>query len=73
MFSGIVEEIADGIDHFKPGDRVSAAGGGFAIHADYVVVPKNLVVKVPDALDLMYASMGTIGSIALHGVKLIGK
>jgi predicted dehydrogenase/threonine dehydrogenase-like Zn-dependent dehydrogenase len=64
--SGIVEE--SGVDEFKTGDRVAAAGGGYAIHAEYVLVPKNLVVHVPDRVTLKEASAAAIGAIALHGV-----
>ena len=57
------------MDDFKVGDLVSAGGAGLALHAEYVVVPKNLVVHVPEGLNLAYASMGTVGSIAMHGVR----
>ncbi len=67
--AGIIEEIGEGVDGFSIGDLVSAGGSGFAVHAEYVVVPKNLVVKVPDGLDITWASTGTVGSIALHGVR----
>jgi predicted dehydrogenase/threonine dehydrogenase-like Zn-dependent dehydrogenase len=66
--SGIVVETGKDITDVKPGDRVAAAGGGYAIHADYVLVPKNLVVKVPEGVSLDEASSATIGAIALHGV-----
>ena len=67
--SGEVIEVGEGVNDFKIGDLVSAGGSGFAVHAAVVVVPKNLVVKVPLGLDLKLASSGTIGSIALHGVR----
>lgn len=67
--SGEVIDVGEGVDDFKVGDLVSAGGSGFAVHAAIVVVPKNLVVKVPFGLDLKLASSGTIGSIALHGVR----
>jgi threonine dehydrogenase-like Zn-dependent dehydrogenase len=67
--AGVVEEIGEGVDSFSIGDFVSAGGSGFAVHAEYVVVPRNLVVKVPDGLDMTWASTGTVGSIALHGVR----
>ena len=67
--SGVVEEVGKGVDNFQVGDVVAAGGAGLALHAEYVVVPKNLVVKVPEGLDLAYASMGTVGSIAMHGVR----
>lgn len=67
--SGIVAEVGDGVTDFKIGDKVAAGGAGLALHAEYVVVPKNLVVHVPEGLDLKLASMGTVGSIAMHGVR----
>lgn len=67
--AGEVVEVGVGVTEFKVGDRVSAGGAGLALHAEYVVVPKNLVVHVPEGLDLKYASMGTVGSIAMHGVR----
>ena len=67
--SGVVEEVGKGVDNFHVGDLVAAGGASLALHAEYVVVPKNLVVKVPEGLNLAYASMGTVGSIAMHGVR----
>lgn len=67
--AGRIIELGKGVDDFKVGDLVSAGGSGFAVHAEVVVVPKNLVVKLPVGLDLKYASTGTIGAIALHGVR----
>ena len=67
--SGVVVAVGAGVDEFKVGDLVSAGGAGIAQHQEYVVVPKNLVVHVPEGLNLAYASMGTVGSIAMHGVR----
>ena len=67
--SGEVVAVGAGVDDFKVGDLVSAGGAGFALHAEYVVVPKNLVVHVPEGLNMAYASMGTVGSISMHGVR----
>lgn len=67
--AGEVVAVGAGVDDFKVGDYVSAGGAGIALHAEYVVVPKNLVVHVPEGLSLAYASMGTVGSIAMHGVR----
>lgn len=67
--AGEVVAVGAGVDDFRIGDLVSAGGANMALHAEYVVVPKNLVVHVPDGLKLAYASMGTVGSIAMHGVR----
>lgn len=55
-------------NYFKPGDRV-ACGGGYASHAEMVLVPQNLVVRVPDSVDLDLAAFTTVGAIALQGVR----
>ena len=67
--SGIVLAVGEGVKDFKPGDRVAAAGGGLAMHAEFVDVPVNLVVKLPDTLELKDASSVTLGAIAMHGVR----
>jgi threonine dehydrogenase-like Zn-dependent dehydrogenase len=48
---------------------VACAGAGFANHAEIVMVPRNLVVKVPSGCDMRAAASVTMGSIALQGVR----
>lgn len=67
--SGIVIGLGEGVNNFKIGDRVTASGGGIASHAEYVDVPVNLAVKIPDDLDYLKASTVTLGAIALHGIR----
>jgi predicted dehydrogenase/threonine dehydrogenase-like Zn-dependent dehydrogenase len=67
--SGVVISVGAGVDDLAPGDRVACAGGQFAHHAEVVRVPRNLVVPVPDGLDLAAASTVTLGAIALQGVR----
>jgi predicted dehydrogenase/threonine dehydrogenase-like Zn-dependent dehydrogenase len=67
--SGIVIGVGEGAEKFQVGDHVAAAGGGLANHAEYVDVPVNLVVKIPEGLDFKRASTVTLGAIALHGVR----
>ncbi|THV61233.1 oxidoreductase [Flagellimonas alvinocaridis] len=67
--AGIVIAVGEGVNNIKVGDKVAAAGAGLANHAEYVVVPQNLVMKVPEALDLQLASTVTLGGIALQGVR----
>ncbi|MDA7548642.1 bi-domain-containing oxidoreductase [bacterium] len=67
--SGVVIGVGEGVDSFKPGDRVTAAGATIANHAEYVDVPKNLVCKMPKDLSFKEASTVTLGSIALQGVR----
>ena len=51
------------------GDRVACGGAGFANHAEFNYVPKNLIVKIPDGVSFEDASCATVGSIALQGVR----
>ncbi|MFH1983019.1 MAG: bi-domain-containing oxidoreductase [Pseudomonadota bacterium] len=67
--AGVVIGIGDGVSGFTVGDRVAAAGAGLANHAEYVDIPKNLVVKVPDGVDDNGAATVAVGSIAMHGVR----
>jgi len=48
--AGIVTEIGSEAEGLSVGDIVAAAGAGFANHADYIVVPHTLVVRVPEAV-----------------------
>ena len=67
--AGTVIEVGAGIDDVWVGDRVACAGAGIANHAEVVRVPRNLVVPVPDGLDLAAASTVTLGAIALQGIR----
>ena len=67
--SGVVIGIGEGVSNFEIGDKVAAAGGGVASHAEYVDVPVNLVVKIPYGLDFLNASTVALGSIAMQGVR----
>jgi len=68
--AGTVVAVGAGVEEFKPGDRVACAGGGYAVHAEYVVVPKHLLAALPDQVDFESAAFTTLGAIALHGFRL---
>ena len=61
--------VRTGTDDFEVGDRVACAGAGYAVHAEYVAVPKNLCVRIPDGVSFREAAFTTVGSIAMHGVR----
>ncbi len=67
--SGIVLRVANDVDEFRPGDRVACAGVGYANHCQVNFVPRNLAVKVPDAVPLEAAALTTIGAIAMQGLR----
>ncbi|MFF7788159.1 Gfo/Idh/MocA family oxidoreductase [Streptomyces sp. NPDC007991] len=66
---GVVEQVGAGIDDVKAGDLVACAGNEHALHAELNWVPKNLYAPVPDGLAARHAAFGTVGSIALQGVR----
>ncbi|WP_435243090.1 bi-domain-containing oxidoreductase [Streptomyces cucumeris] len=66
---GVVEQVGAGIDDVKAGDLVACAGNEHALHAELNWVPKNLYTPVPDGLAQRHAAFGTVGSIAMQGVR----
>jgi predicted dehydrogenase/threonine dehydrogenase-like Zn-dependent dehydrogenase len=68
--SGVIAAVGDGLQGFRVGDRVACGGGGHAVHAEYAVVPQNLMVHVPDGVGLDQAAFAALGAIALHGFRL---
>jgi predicted dehydrogenase/threonine dehydrogenase-like Zn-dependent dehydrogenase len=68
--AGTIVELGADMDGFHVGGRVACAGGGYAVHAEYNVVPRNLLTPLPDSVDFESAAFTTIGSIALHGFRL---
>ncbi|HYY57985.1 MAG TPA: bi-domain-containing oxidoreductase [Pyrinomonadaceae bacterium] len=68
--SGIVVDVGQDVKEFRVGDRVACAGVGFASHAEVLSVPKNLCVQLPDGASFEAGAFGTLGAIALQGVRL---
>lgn len=67
--AGEVLKVGKGVSTFQAGDRVACGGAGYASHAEVVFVPTNLCVKIPEALSFQQAAFGTLGAIALQGVR----
>jgi predicted dehydrogenase/threonine dehydrogenase-like Zn-dependent dehydrogenase len=68
--SGTVVEVGHDVPEFRVGDRVACAGLGFASHAEAISVPKHLCVHLPENVDFEAGAFGTLGAIALQGVRL---
>ncbi|MBE7534447.1 MAG: Gfo/Idh/MocA family oxidoreductase [Anaerolineales bacterium] len=68
--AGTIVALGKNISGFKVGQRVACAGGGFAVHAEYNVVPRNLLTPLPKNVDFESAAFTTLGAIALHGFRL---
>ncbi|HEY8205295.1 MAG TPA: bi-domain-containing oxidoreductase [Pyrinomonadaceae bacterium] len=68
--AGTVVEIGEDVTSFRVGDRVACAGVGYASHAESLSVPKNLCVRLPDNVSFDAGAFGTVGAIAMQGVRL---
>lgn len=68
--AGTIIAVGEDLQGFKVGERVACAGGGYAVHAEYTIVPKNLLTHLPDHVDFESAAFATLGAIALHGFRL---
>ncbi len=67
--SGIAVQVGAGITNIHPGDRIACAGAGIANHAEIVLAPHNLLVKLPAGCALRDAASVTLGAIAMQGVR----
>ncbi len=67
--AGEVIAVGEGVKDVAAGELVACAGAGYANHADYVCVPRNLVCRIPHECDTAVAATTTVGTIALQGVR----
>ena len=68
--AGVIEALGEDMQGFRVGQRVACAGGGHAVHAEYAVVPRNLLAPLPQNVDLESAAFTTLGAVAMHGFRL---
>jgi len=68
--SGTVIGLGEEMQGFKVSQRVTCAGGGYAVHAEYALVPRNLLAKLPEKVDFESAAFSTLGAIAMHAFRL---
>ena len=67
--AGEVIEVGSDCREFQPGERVACIGAGFANHAEYVIIPVNLAVKVPPSVKYEEAAFDAIACIAQQGIR----
>jgi NADPH2:quinone reductase len=49
--AGVVEAVGPGVTHVKPGDRVAYAARPNGAYSELRVMPADILVKLPDAID----------------------
>jgi len=67
--AGAVVSVGEGVRRLSRGDIVACAGSGVANHAEYISVPENLAVPVPQGLGTAEAAFVTLGAIAMQGIR----
>jgi predicted dehydrogenase/threonine dehydrogenase-like Zn-dependent dehydrogenase len=76
--AGEVIAVGSSVIEFRVGDRVACAGGGFAVHAEVVRIPRTLAAIIPqvhedtqrNAISYEEAAFAAVGSVALHALRL---
>jgi predicted dehydrogenase len=69
--AGTVIGVGEGITDLNVGDRVACAGAGYAVHAEFACIPRLLVAQIPaPQVSFAEAAFTTVGSVALHGVRI---
>ena len=54
--AGVVEAVGEGVTHVQPGDRVAYAGRPNGAYSEVRVMPADILVKLPDAIDFETAA-----------------
>jgi threonine dehydrogenase-like Zn-dependent dehydrogenase len=67
--AGIIREVGEGAEEFSVGDRVACIGGGYALHANYAVVPHHLCVALPEQVSFAQGSYAMLAATALHALR----
>src|SRR5688572_5986750 len=67
--AGVAVEVGVDVKDVFVGERLACAGAQYAHHAEFIRVPRNLCVALPEELGIEAASTVTLGAIALQGVR----
>ena len=65
-FAGTVVAVGQGVDAFRPGDRVC----GQVRHSSFAIADPSRLVRIPDGVTFDQAAMTTLGCIVVNAVRL---
>jgi len=68
--SGTIVALGKNTSRLRVGQRVACAGANYAVHAEYNVVPCNLITPLPKNVDFESAAFTTLSAIAMQGFRL---
>ncbi len=68
--AGTIVALGKNMAGFKVGQRVACAGLNYAVHAEYNLVPRNLLTPIPKKVDFESAAFTTLAAIAMQGFRL---
>ncbi|HKY53531.1 MAG TPA: bi-domain-containing oxidoreductase, partial [Anaerolineales bacterium] len=68
--AGTIVGLGNNMQDFRVGQHVACSGAGYAVHAEYAVVPRNLLTPLPNNVDFESGAFTTLGAIAMHGFRL---
>ena len=67
--SGVIERVGAEVEQFAVGQGVACMGGGYALHADWVNMPQNMCVAIPEGLGFAEAAAVHLAATGLHAVR----
>ena len=67
--SGTVVAVGEDVTLFEPGDRVACAGSSKATHSELVLIPENLIIKIPKGCSMKDAASVAVGAVAMQGLR----
>ena len=67
--AGVVERIGAAVQQYEVGQGVACMGGGYALHADWVCMPQNMCVAIPEGLSFEEAASVHLAATGLHAVR----
>ncbi len=70
--AGTILALGKNMRGFRVGQRVACAGLNYAVHAEYNLVPRNLLAPIPKNVDFESAAFTTLAAIAMQGFRLAG-
>lgn len=69
--AGVIVALGKNMSGFRVGQRVACAGLNYAVHAEYNLVPRNLLTPIPRKVDFESAAFTTLAAIAMQGFRLV--